>query len=847
MKILIDLQSGQTGSRLGGIGRYSISLAKSMITLGRGHDFTILLTSLHPDEISAIQEEFANLIPLNKIKIINLSGPISYAHGYLNGSINYRIASTLRESFISHLNPDIVHISSLFEGLYEEAVTTCDILNLEYQKAITLYDLIPLVEKEMYFKETFELNWYLEKINHLKKTSLLLAISEFSKTEAINLLNIQSDNIFNISSAVGLCFKPSKISKSISDEIKKKFRIKGKFLLFSGSFDQRKNHQSLISAYATLPSEIRQSHQLVIAGNSSEFICSDLFNLAKKKGLIEDELILTGYILDSELITLYNLCTLFVFPSFREGFGLTVLEAMSCGAPVIGSNTTSISEVINMPDATFNPYSINDIANKIYQALSNKSFYNELLKNSTVQAKRFSWDKSASLALDAFEKNYELKNKKNVMTFHGARSPEYVNTSINLIKKIDGIDKIDKTTFNKLVGNIALNSAELDSKLKYVTNSGNKLRVGWVTTWNTKCGIALHCKSLVEAMPTKNFILAPKNQALIEPDEKNVLRCWNLNQNEFFSDLIAEIEINTIDIVVIQFQYGFFDLYVLSNFIKELKTNGIPVFIIFHSTQDPDPKIIDKKLSYIQDALKLCDLYCHTSQDVKRLNSLGLKENVNFISLNSIKVKSLKKNSSNKNNRFIIATYGFALPNKGLIELIDAFVMIRKKIPNAYLLMINAEYPVSVSSDLIEIIKSKVKKLKIAKHVTLENKFLKDEESLSYLQNSDLIVIPYQKTTESSSGSVRLALQSGKPVAVTPLDIFLDTSQITIKLPGFTPFEIAKGVIEIANKIKNCDQSLVALEKSVNLWLNSHESKNVAEFFFTKMIHKIEAMSFYDN
>lgn len=846
MKILIDLQSGQTVSRIGGIGRYSIALAKSMISLGREHDFHILLSSLFPDTITSIQEEFSKLIPINKIKIINLLGPLTYAHGgYPNGKINYKIASILRESFILHLNPDILHVTSHFEGLYSDAVTTCDNLNFKYQKAVTLYDLIPLVEKKIYLKEKYQLDWYLEKINHLKNYSLFLAISEFSKKEAINLLNISSDNIFNIGAAVDSRFRPSKIPENISSEIKKKFRIKGRFLLFSGSFDKRKNHQSLIRAYATLPFEIRQSHQLVIAGNYSELDCSNLFNLAKKNGLNEDELILTGYISDSDLIILYNLCALFVFPSLREGFGLTILEAMSCGAPVIGSDTTSISEVINKRDALFDPYNVKDIANKIYQALSNRNFYNELLKNSTVQAKKFSWDKSASIALDALEKNFELKNKKNYKNFYTTKSLDYLNTSINLLKKIDGICEIDKITFNNLVANLSLNLTELGTK-KYVTNSGNKLRVGWVATWNTKCGIAMHCKSLVEEMPTENFILAPRNQPLVETDKKNVLRCWNLNQNEFFTDLIAEIEKNIIDIVVIQFQYGFFDFNVLSNFIKQINKKGIPIFIIFHSTQDPYPKV-DKKLLYIQDALNLCDLYAHASQDLKRLNSLGLKKNINFISLNLCDVKNFKKNTSNKNNKFVIATYGFALPNKGLIELIDAFAIIRKKIPDAYLLMVNAEYPISESSHLLKIIKSKVKKMKIENYVILKNKFLKDNESLSYLKNSDLIVIPYQETTESSSGSVRMALQSGKPVAVTPSEIFLDTGQTTIKLPGFTPFEIAEGVIEIYNKIKNYDKSLVILKKSVNLWLNSHQSKNVAEFFYKKIIHKIESMSFYDS
>ena len=109
-----------------------------------------------------------------------------------------------------------------------------------------------------------------------------------------------------------------------------------------------------------------------------------------------------GYVSDVELKNLYSNCHLFIFPSFHEGFGLPVLEAMTCGAAVIGSNTTSIPEVINNKNALFNPYDTNEITNLILKCLQDQEFYNSLKIHSVKNAKIFSWNKTAKLAIQAF-------------------------------------------------------------------------------------------------------------------------------------------------------------------------------------------------------------------------------------------------------------------------------------------------------------------------------------------------------------------------------------------------------------------------------------------------------------
>src|SRR5690606_33453296 len=102
------------------------------------------------------------------------------------------------------------------------------------------------------------------------------------------------------------------------------------------------------------------------------------------------ELIFTDYITDEELVQLYNLCKLFVFPSWHEGFGLPALEAMACGAPVIGANTTSLPEVIGLDDALFDPFNVASITQRMQLALTDENFRKTLIQHAEQQVKKFS-------------------------------------------------------------------------------------------------------------------------------------------------------------------------------------------------------------------------------------------------------------------------------------------------------------------------------------------------------------------------------------------------------------------------------------------------------------------------
>ncbi|MEY5038361.1 MAG: hypothetical protein RL472_1467, partial [Pseudomonadota bacterium] len=402
MRIVLDLQACQTGSRFGGIGRYAMALTKAMIQNRGNHEFYVVLSNLFPGTVAAVRRELIDLLPPDRIKVIYCVGSVVQAEE--SNKIRYEVAELIREAYIKELEPDAILILSLFEGLYEETVTSLGRLTDKNRTAVILYDLIPLVEREKYLSADFVYKWYRTKTAYLEQAGLALAISQFSREEGIELLNLAEDKVVNISSAIDEKFKPVKVSPEEASELRKKFGIRDRFLMFTGSFDQRKNQEGLIRAFAALPTDLRKQLQLVMVGKGWDAIYNHLHAIGESVGVKRQDIIFPGHISDLELLQLYNQCALFVFPSLREGFGLPVLEAMASGATVIGSNTTSIPEVIGCKDALFDPTNVDDIRDKIVECLTTPSFYAHLKDHNLKQAKNFSWHRSAVTAINAIEK-----------------------------------------------------------------------------------------------------------------------------------------------------------------------------------------------------------------------------------------------------------------------------------------------------------------------------------------------------------------------------------------------------------------------------------------------------------
>jgi glycosyltransferase involved in cell wall biosynthesis len=407
MRIVIDLQACQGSSTNRGIGRYSMALLQGMLRQAGGHELHVALNHHFPEAVARLREQLGQYLPQSQIGGYTLPAQI-WEHQPLNGW-RVRAAEQVREHYFAGLKPDLVHQSSLFEGLGEDACTSALHSRGQFDNAVTLYDLIPLLRKETYLTDTNVANWYYRKLQSLKNAELLLAISGYARDEATDALQLPSEQVVNISSAVDDIFAPRPMTAEAELALRQRIGLGRPYIMYTGGIDFRKNIEGLIEAYAMLPAPLRQQYQLAVVCSIRPEDKVRLLALAAKLKLPEGDVVLTGFVSDDDLLSLYNLTSLFVFPSLQEGFGLPALEAMSCGVPVIGSNTSSIPEVIGRADALFDPNKVADISAKMAEVLTTPAFADNLRAHGLEQAKLFSWDASAKTALGAFEAVHERR------------------------------------------------------------------------------------------------------------------------------------------------------------------------------------------------------------------------------------------------------------------------------------------------------------------------------------------------------------------------------------------------------------------------------------------------------
>lgn len=400
MRILIDLQALQSGSSATrGIGRYSRALVEGILRNAPQDEFILLLNGMIGEDNDRLRREFARKWPNIKVRVWTSAQPA----GFFAPSDFRKAAEAIREAVIADCAPDIVLVTSLFEGLVDDAVTTVGPI----PTAVVLYDLIPHVFPDIYLTDPNAKKWYQTKIEALKRADLLLAISESAAKDGMTHLGLPEGRITNISSDVDAQFVPQTIKEETRASLANDFGLIRPFLMYTGGIDHRKNIPALISSFASLPKHVISEHQLAIVCRASDAEKANLLAHARTSGLPDGTVVMTGYVSDETLITLYNACAAFIFPSWYEGFGLPVLEAMRCGAAVIGANSSSVPEVIGREDALFDPKSTSDMARMIEKVLTDQDFRQSLRDYAPVQAARFSWDDTARRALAALRQFVE--------------------------------------------------------------------------------------------------------------------------------------------------------------------------------------------------------------------------------------------------------------------------------------------------------------------------------------------------------------------------------------------------------------------------------------------------------
>lgn len=375
----------QSPSRLRGIGRYTRQLVEQLLTRFNEHEYVLYfyeglpgLTDLWPGEPTVRH------LPADDDDASLRSRPQCLAR-----------------------NPDdcdILLISCAFEQ-YERYLPPSKPVGGPKMAAI-LYDLIPALMPDKYLQDATVSQYYHWALRTVRHYDLLLAISEASRRDWSRLMNVPGDRIVTIGAASDGQFFTSDDRQPMPGDVASELRalgIRDRFLFCLTGMDDRKNVQGLLAGYECLPAELRERHQLVVTCKMNEHEAAHWTGQLRSRGL-DGQVLLTNFLPDELVRTLYRRCEAFVFPSQYEGFGLPLLEAMHCGAAVVAGRNSSQPEVVGDAGLLADVDNPADLAAKITRLIDEPSLAETLRQRARERARQFTWEATADRAMTALER-----------------------------------------------------------------------------------------------------------------------------------------------------------------------------------------------------------------------------------------------------------------------------------------------------------------------------------------------------------------------------------------------------------------------------------------------------------
>jgi glycosyltransferase involved in cell wall biosynthesis len=344
-----------------GVARYLVNLLRNLVELEWDDEYLVYLSeSITPLEFSS---------PRMDLKVLGRAPGLTWRH--------LRLPLAMRRDAVDlHFSP------SYFLPL----VKVCPSVVVVHDITFKVHPEWFAADRRFRFDELF---W-----REVKRAERIVTVSEHSKRDITCVLGVDPSRITVIAEAADALFRPVRDEARLA-QVREEYGVNPGFVFTAGAIHTRRNLERLIEAVSFASRILGEDLELFILGTPAPFTPPvDIWGTARRCGM-EGRLKHVEYVSEEDLLLLYNSCSLFVYPSLYEGFGLPVIEAMACGTPVACSDVTSLPEVAGDAALYFDPTSVEEMADAVARILGESALRDELARAGTDRAATFSWRRAA--------------------------------------------------------------------------------------------------------------------------------------------------------------------------------------------------------------------------------------------------------------------------------------------------------------------------------------------------------------------------------------------------------------------------------------------------------------------
>ncbi len=372
MRIGIDIRT-LMDEKYSGIPEYSLRLLQEVLEIDTDNEYILFYNSFK--DISDRIPEFNN----SNVSIVKTNYP-SKLFGYIMQKV------FAQPKLDRLLDVDVFFMPHINFFAFSPRV----------KSIIAVHDLSFLLYPEFF---SIKKNIWHKAMNvkkNLKKFDKVIAVSNNTKQDLIELCGLDEDKIELVHSGVLDSFRKIEDDNLRLNEVREKYNLPKKFFLYLGTIEPRKNVDGLILAFENLMDEnpSLNDFELVIAG-AKGWKYRKTINLWKQSRYF-NKIKFTGYVDEGDKVYLYNLASIFVYPSFYEGFGFPPLEAMACGTPVIASANSSLTEILGEAAIFINPYNTTSIKQSMKELAQNQEYRTKLVERGYNNIEKYNWNKTAN-------------------------------------------------------------------------------------------------------------------------------------------------------------------------------------------------------------------------------------------------------------------------------------------------------------------------------------------------------------------------------------------------------------------------------------------------------------------